>query len=130
MGVFISWSGKSTKSHRVAEALRDWLRLVVQGCEPWTSSLDIDAGERWGSELFNQLDKHGVGIICVTKENAPVWLKSFKKEAYSLNFLLVFARPRGQEIKQHLQIRYLNNRIQLCYAIKGLFCGGRRCRCL
>src|SRR5260221_2046911 len=75
MGVFISWSGKNTKSYMVAEALRRWLEQVVQGCNPWVSSLDIDAGERWGTELFTQLDKHHVGIICVTKENqAQPWL--------------------------------------------------------
>ena len=75
MGVFISWSGKNTKSYRVAVTLRDWLQQVVQGCSPWVSTQDIDAGERWGTELFTQLDKHSVGIICVTKENqAEPWL--------------------------------------------------------
>jgi hypothetical protein len=69
MGVFIGWSGKDTKSYLVAVALRGWLQQVVQGCDPWVSSQDIDAGDRWGSELFTQLDKHGIGIICVTKEN-------------------------------------------------------------
>jgi TIR domain len=75
MGVFIGWSGKNTKSHQVAEALRRWLKQVIQGCEPWVSSQDIDAGERWVSELFGQLDIHKVGIVCVTKENqAEPWL--------------------------------------------------------
>jgi TIR domain len=75
MGVFISWSGKNTKSYLVAVALRGWLQQVVQGCNPWVSSQDIDAGERWGTELFTQLDQHNVGIICVTKENqAEPWL--------------------------------------------------------
>src|SRR5271166_496534 len=75
MGVFISWSGKNTKSYLVAVTLRDWLQQVVQGCNPWVSTQDIDAGERWGTELFTQLDKHSVGIICVTKENqAEPWL--------------------------------------------------------
>jgi len=75
MGVFISWSGKNTKSYMVAEALRRWLEQVVQGCNPWVSTQDIDAGERWGTELFTQLDNHNVGIICVTKENqAEPWL--------------------------------------------------------
>jgi hypothetical protein len=75
MGVFISWSGKNTKSHLVAIALRGWLQQVIQGCNPWVSVQDIDAGERWGTELFSQLDKHSVGIICITKENqAEPWL--------------------------------------------------------
>jgi hypothetical protein len=42
MSVFIGWSGKSTKSHQVAEALRDWLGQVIQGCDPWISTVDID----------------------------------------------------------------------------------------
>jgi hypothetical protein len=75
MGVFIGWSGKNTKSYMVAIALRSWLEQVVQNCSPWVSAQDIDAGERWATELFTQLDKHSVGIICVTKENqAEPWL--------------------------------------------------------
>jgi TIR domain len=75
MGVFIGWSGKNTNSYLVAQALRTWLEDTIQGCEPWVSAQDIDAGERWGTELFAQLDKHSVGIVCVTKENqAEPWL--------------------------------------------------------
>jgi hypothetical protein len=75
MSVFISWSGKNTKSHQVAEALRGWIGHVIQGCDPWVSTVDIDAGDHWGSELFAQLANHKVGIICVTKENqASPWL--------------------------------------------------------
>jgi len=69
MGVFISWSGNNTRSHQVAEVLRRWLGQVIQGCDPWTSSQDIDAGQQWATELFTQLDNHKVGIICVTKAN-------------------------------------------------------------
>jgi hypothetical protein len=57
MSVFVGWSGKDTRSHQVAEALRRWLEQVIQGCEPWVSTVDIDAGERWGLELFAQLQK-------------------------------------------------------------------------
>jgi TIR domain len=69
MGVFISWSGKNTKSYMVADALRRWLEQVIQGCNPWMSSQDIDAGQRWATELFAQLDNLSVGIMCVTKAN-------------------------------------------------------------
>src|SRR5450432_2782908 len=75
MGVFISWSGKNTKSHMVADALRRWLEQVIQGCNPWMSSQDIEPGERWFRELFTQLDNLNVGIICVTKTNqGEPWL--------------------------------------------------------
>jgi hypothetical protein len=36
---------------------------------------DIDAGQRWATELFSQLDNQSIGIICVTKANqAEPWL--------------------------------------------------------
>jgi hypothetical protein len=59
-----------------------------------------------------------------------VLLKRLKKDPYSPNRQFVFATAQGQEIKQRLQILYANNRMQHCYAIKGLFRGGRWCRCL
>src|SRR5258708_12621608 len=75
MGVFISWSGRDTKSYAVADALREWLEQVIQGSKPWMSAQDIDAGQRWGTELFSQLDNQSIGIICVTKANqAEPWL--------------------------------------------------------
>jgi hypothetical protein len=54
MGVSIGWSGKNTKSHHVTEALRAWLGQVIQGCEPWVSTVDINAGERsaFGTAIF------------------------------------------------------------------------------
>ncbi|MBV8214748.1 MAG: toll/interleukin-1 receptor domain-containing protein [Verrucomicrobia bacterium] len=59
----------------VADALRIWLEQVIQGCNPWMSNQDIDAGQRWATELFAQLDNHTVGIICVTKDNqGEPWL--------------------------------------------------------
>jgi hypothetical protein len=69
MGVFIGWSGKNTKSYKVTDALRRWLEKVIQTSKPWTSEHDIDAGQRWATELFGQQDSHRVGIICVTKDN-------------------------------------------------------------
>jgi hypothetical protein len=71
--VFLSWSGQRSKS--VAQALRDWLPLVIQSVHPWFSPDDIDKGARWLNELSAQLEKQRVGIICVTSENqAAPWL--------------------------------------------------------
>ncbi len=53
MNVFISWSGD--KSFTLANALRRWLKLIVQSIEPWVSSKDIVAGQRWGYVLGKQL---------------------------------------------------------------------------
>jgi hypothetical protein len=73
MRVFISWS-KPT-SQRVALALRDWLREVIQQIDPWVSSEDILKGQRWSAEVGNQLDSTSQGIVCVTAGNSrEPWL--------------------------------------------------------
>lgn len=67
MKVFISWSGE--RSHLLAQALRDWLPLVVNAVDPWMSSEDIAAGSRWNSEVSRNLDESRVGIFCLTEDN-------------------------------------------------------------
>ena len=67
MRVFISWSGEQSKL--VAEALREWLQYVVQAAEPWTSSADVEPGQRWHRELTDKLEHTRFGIICVTCKN-------------------------------------------------------------
>lgn len=65
--VFISWSGN--RSRHVAEALREWLPMVVQAAKPFLSKKDIDKGSRWHVELAGALDMTKVGIVCLTPEN-------------------------------------------------------------
>ena len=73
MLVFISWSGDSARE--VAEALRDWLRLILQACRPWMSEQDIDAGAFWDEQVRARLLEAKFGIVCVTVENvAAPWL--------------------------------------------------------
>lgn len=67
MQVFISWSGD--RSRRIAEALREWLPMVIQSVKPWMSDADISAGSRWLTEVSTVLNTATVGIICVTPEN-------------------------------------------------------------
>jgi TIR domain len=67
MKVFISWSGE--RSQTLAEALRNWLPLVLHFVEPWVSKSDIDAGERWASEVGKELAASNYGVICITREN-------------------------------------------------------------
>jgi len=73
MKVFISWSGD--RSHELAKALRNWLRLAVQSTDPWTSERGIEPGERWSTVLGSELKSSTFGIFCITPENitAP-WL--------------------------------------------------------
>lgn len=67
MRVFISWSGR--RSQMLAQALRDWLTLVLHYVQPWLSGTDIEAGRRWSVDLAKQLEESNFGIICLTPEN-------------------------------------------------------------
>ncbi len=67
MKIFTSWSGD--KSHRMALVLKDWLPTVIQECDLYVSSTDIDKGSRWSIDIAKQLSDSYYGIICVTKEN-------------------------------------------------------------
>ena len=67
MNVFISWSGAS--SFVVAEALRDWLPMIINAAKPFLSAADIDKGSRWGSEIAAKLESARTGIICLTPSN-------------------------------------------------------------
>ena len=71
--VFISWSG--SKSKKIAETLKDWIKCVIQSVEPFVSSEDIHKGERWSNDIAKELEQTHFGILCVTKDNfeAP-WL--------------------------------------------------------
>lgn len=71
--IFISWSGPRSKF--VAEALYDWIPRVIQSVNPWMSSEDIRAGDRWFIEISNKLENSQFGIICITPENlTSPWL--------------------------------------------------------
>ncbi|MBF6202617.1 toll/interleukin-1 receptor domain-containing protein [Streptomyces gardneri] len=67
MRVFISWSGDT--ANKVAKALNEWLPLVIQEVEVFTSSLDIPKGGRWANAVSDELDKDSEGIVVVTAEN-------------------------------------------------------------
>ena len=92
MLIFLSWSGKRSKS--VAEALSSWLSEVIQAVEPWISS-DVEKGVRWGPEITTRLQASPIGIICLTQDNlsAP-WLLfeagaiSNTRDAHVCTFLL------------------------------------------
>jgi hypothetical protein len=67
MKLFISWSGERSKA--LAEALRDWIPLVLHYARPWLSEYDIEAGVRWGDAVAAELEATNFGIICVTRDN-------------------------------------------------------------
>jgi TIR domain-containing protein len=67
--VFIGWSEKNTRSHKVAVLLKSWLPKVIQKLHCFVSSHDIEAGATWIKELFARLDECDVGILCVTQRS-------------------------------------------------------------
>lgn len=69
MKIFISWSGD--RSHQLAQALHEWLPLVLHYVKPWLSQADISAGSRWAQEVAKELETTNFGIICVTQETSP-----------------------------------------------------------
>lgn len=103
MKVFISWSG--TRSNAVARALEVWLTQVLQSAEPWVST-GMQRGVRWSSEISNSLEKHNLGIVCVTPENVEARWLNFESGALSkqigddsrlIPYLLDFKTPSDLE---------------------------------
>ncbi|WP_421706396.1 toll/interleukin-1 receptor domain-containing protein [Alloalcanivorax xenomutans] len=85
MKVFISWSGK--RSRALANALRDWLPMVLQYVEPWVSDKDISAGDRWAQAIAGELEASNFGIICITPENLHSEWILFESGALSKSML-------------------------------------------
>jgi hypothetical protein len=67
MRVFISWSGDL--SRRVAQALRQYLPLMIQGVEAFMSKHDLESGTRWSLELAKELEASSFGVLCLTPDN-------------------------------------------------------------
>lgn len=67
MKIFVSWSGERSKA--LANALREWLPMVLHYADPWLSERDLGAGDRWAQEIAKELEAANFGIICVTPEN-------------------------------------------------------------
>lgn len=85
MKVFVSWSGKRSKA--LANALREWLPMVLQYVEPWVSDKDISAGERWAQAIAGELEASNFGIICITPENLHSEWILFESGALSKSML-------------------------------------------
>jgi ribosomal protein L7/L12 len=43
--------------------------LVLHFVKPWLSAADIDAGQRWATEVGQQLNESSFGILCLTRDN-------------------------------------------------------------
>ena len=73
MQIFISWSGE--KSKKIAEVIRYWLPDVIQSVRPYFTPDDVTKGQRWETDIAENLHKSRFGLFCLTAENltAP-WL--------------------------------------------------------
>src|SRR5262245_55813784 len=67
MKVFIHWSGDRSK--QLAEAIREWLPMVLQFTKPYFSPADIDKGARWLTKSARSWSSQKIGIIAMTEEN-------------------------------------------------------------
>lgn len=86
MKVFLSWSG--ARSNSIAQALRDWMPLVLHFVEPWLSQQEISAGDRWLVQVGQGLSESNFGIICLTPENLTAPWILFEAGAISKSFSL------------------------------------------
>ena len=81
MKIFISWSGVT--SQQIAQELRDFMPLVLQGVEPFITSVDIEKGARWQGEIAKQLDSSNYGLVCLTRQNLTSQWLAFEAGALS-----------------------------------------------
>ena len=65
--VFISWSGEESKA--IADLIRNWLPLIIDGPDYWLSSSDLPEGKRWSKVIFESLEKSDFGILIITPQN-------------------------------------------------------------
>jgi len=83
MRVFLSWSKRRSKA--VADAWAVFLPDIIQSLETFLSSVDLEAGVRWTSDLADALGDMDHGIICVTPENREEPWIHFEAGALSKN---------------------------------------------
>jgi len=59
----------------VAQALHEWIPLVIQEVETFMSADSIHSGQRWSGAIAEQLDSTNFGVICTTAKNqTSTWL--------------------------------------------------------
>ena len=66
--VFISWSGKYSKSYEVAMLLHDWLPVVIQQIDFWISE-DVELGKFAVQKILSKLFVANAGIFCITEKS-------------------------------------------------------------
>ncbi len=113
--VLISWSGE--RSRQVAEALRDWLPLILQPISFWMSARDLKPGKRWSGELALELGEADFGILCLTESNLNAPWILFEAGALSKSVKCSHVVPYLYEI-DGMQITGPLDQFQYCMANK------------
>lgn len=83
MRVFLCWSGKASLG--IATALKEFLGDVIQELKPFLSTESIRKGDRWRSEIAQQLADTDYGVLCLTKDNLQAPWILFEAGALSKN---------------------------------------------
>lgn len=83
MRVFLCWSG--TTSLSIATAMKQFLGDVIQELKPFLSTESIRKGDRWRSDIAQQLAETEYGILCLTKDNLKAPWILFEAGALSKN---------------------------------------------
>ncbi|MEP7353768.1 MAG: TIR domain-containing protein [Acidobacteriota bacterium] len=91
MDLFISWSGE--RSRCIAEALRNWIPMIMNAVQPWLSCADIEKGARWSTDVATKLETSKVGIICLTPGNVHSDWILFEAGALSKTLQNTFVCP-------------------------------------
>lgn len=80
--VFISWSGKYSRSYEVALLLHEWLPVVIQSIEFWVSE-DVELGKFAVEEILSNLFVAKAGIFCITEKSMNSKWLNFEAGAIS-----------------------------------------------
>jgi len=69
MGVFICWSGEKSRSHQIAEILKERIPEILQTADTFLSAVDVNPGTLWMDRLKRALKENSFGVLCITPEN-------------------------------------------------------------
>lgn len=83
MRIFLSWS--KDRSRYLASAFKQWIPSVLQYTDVYMSEKDISLGERWSSNISENLSDHDFGLVFITPENINSPWINFEAGALSKN---------------------------------------------
>jgi hypothetical protein len=83
MNIFISQS--LDRSRDLALHLEPFLKMVLNGVDPWVSTTGAERGTRWLEAVNNSLEAANGGIVCLTPENLREPWIHFESGAIAVN---------------------------------------------